>query len=242
MKIVEIDQDVENDWNEYVLNHYQSTFYHQFGWRYVVEQSYGHTPIYLVAMENKKIVGVFPIFLMKSLFFGKKLISIPFGSYGGPLADNKEIYAGLIKRGKKIAEENKVKFLEIRANPNFININNNNFLITKNQDFVTSILELYDNVDKMWRYLKKNKRKTITKSEKVDQYFTWDSKIDNFYQIYSTNMHDLGTPVHSKNFFKNLLKIFPNNVKIQIIIKEDKIIYSAFYIIFKDSTGIFLVS
>ena len=52
-----------------------STFYHQIGWKNVVEKTYKHRPIYLIAKEEGEIKGVLPLFLMRSMIFGKKLVS-----------------------------------------------------------------------------------------------------------------------------------------------------------------------
>ncbi len=83
MEICELKNSDEKAWDEYVLNHPDSTFYHQTGWKHVVEKSYGHKPYYLLAKEDGVIKGVLPLFFMKSLLFGRKLVSLPFAPYGG---------------------------------------------------------------------------------------------------------------------------------------------------------------
>ena len=79
----------EKAWDAYIHNANSSTFYHQIGWKKVVEKTYKHKPIYLIAKQNGEINGVLPLFLMKSMIFGKKLVSVPFAPYGGACADNK---------------------------------------------------------------------------------------------------------------------------------------------------------
>ena len=59
----------------------------------MVKKTYKHKPIYLVAKENDEIKGVLPLFLMKSMIFGKKLVSVPFAPCGGACADNETIDA-----------------------------------------------------------------------------------------------------------------------------------------------------
>ena len=54
----------------------------------MVKKTYKHKPIYLVAKENGEIKGVLPLFLMRSVIFGKKLVSVPFAPYGGACADD----------------------------------------------------------------------------------------------------------------------------------------------------------
>jgi len=53
-----------------------------------VEKTYKHKPIYLVAKEGSEIKGVLPLFMIRSWFFDRKLVSVPFAPYGGVCADN----------------------------------------------------------------------------------------------------------------------------------------------------------
>ena len=83
MEITELQREDEKAWDSYIYKSRISTFYHQIGWRNVVEKTYEHKPIYLIAKEEGEIKGILPLFLMKSMFFGNKLVSVPFAPYGG---------------------------------------------------------------------------------------------------------------------------------------------------------------
>ena len=67
----------------------------------MVEKTYKHKPIYLIAKEDGEMKGVLPLFLMQSMLFGKKLVSVPFAPYGGVCADNETIENALIHGAKK---------------------------------------------------------------------------------------------------------------------------------------------
>jgi len=66
----------------------------------VVEKTYNHKPLYLIAKENGVIKGVLPLFLMRSVIFGKKLVSVPFAPYGGVCADSETVEKALIDEVK----------------------------------------------------------------------------------------------------------------------------------------------
>jgi len=83
MQIAELRREDEKAWDYYVLNSISSTFYHQLCWRNVIEKTYKHKPIYLIAKEEE--------FLMRSLIFGKKLVSVPFAPYDGVCLKSKRI-------------------------------------------------------------------------------------------------------------------------------------------------------
>jgi len=65
-----------------------------------VEKTYNHKPLYLIAKENGVIKGVLPLFLMRSVIFGKKLVSVPFAPYGGVCADSETVEKALIDEVK----------------------------------------------------------------------------------------------------------------------------------------------
>ena len=104
MEITELRREDEKAWDAYILNSDSSTFYHQLRsvlikrfQSLMVEKTYKHNSIYLIAKEEE--------FLMKSMLFGKKLVSVPFASYGGVCADNKTIEKALVEEAKRIAKE-----------------------------------------------------------------------------------------------------------------------------------------
>jgi len=103
MEITELRREDEKAWDSYIYKSSSSTFYHQLGWRNVVKKTYKHKPIYLVAKENGEIEGVLPLFLMKSMIFGKKLVSVPFAPYGGVCADDGIAEKMLIEEAIRVA-------------------------------------------------------------------------------------------------------------------------------------------
>ena len=114
LEIFEIGNENENEWDRYVYKFDCSTFYHQIGWKKVVENTYGLQPHYFIAKENNEVKGILPLFLMDSKLFGKKLVSVPFGPYGGVCADNKTIEDLLIDRAVQLTKEYKVNYLVLR--------------------------------------------------------------------------------------------------------------------------------
>jgi len=116
LRITELERKDEAAWDAYVYNSPTSTFYYQqrsiliklfksLMWRNVVEKTYKHKPIYLMAKEDSEIKGALPLFLMRSWVFGKKLVSVPFAPYGGVCANNKIVEEALIEEAKRITEK-----------------------------------------------------------------------------------------------------------------------------------------
>ena len=91
-----------------------ASFFHQSGWRRVIQRVFGHYPRDLVAFRGERCVGVLPLMETRTLSGGRNLISMPYGVYGGPVAQEPSIARQLVERAKAMADELAVKRLEIR--------------------------------------------------------------------------------------------------------------------------------
>ena len=229
MEITELKKEEEKAWYEYVYKSNSSFFYHQIGWRNVVEKTYKHKPIYLVAKEEDEIKGVLPLFLMKSMFFGKKLVSVPFAPYGGACADNETVEKALIEEAKRITEKCSADYLELRD----IIKKESSKLVEKSSQ-VTSILELESDSNIIWNKMKRDKRRGIKKAKEANLEIIWGQEgSKEFYAIHAQTMWYLGSPVHSLKFFGNIIQEFPDNTDIITVKYKDEAIASIFLIFFK---------
>lgn len=230
MEIRKLNSQEENLWDQYILKSKSATFYHQIGWRNVVEKTYGHKPFYLIAEDNGDIQGVLPLFLIDNKMLGRKFVSIPFAPYGGMCAENLNVEKALSEKAKIIAKERNVDYLEIRSKI----VLEGDF--EKSDQYYTLILELESNSEFVWNKFSRKIRNAVRKGIKNNLEFEIGKNCyKDFYRIYSNSMHDLGTPAHKESFFKNLLIEFPEQAKIAIIKHENKIIAGIFLLYFKDT-------
>ena len=229
MEIYELKRREEKEWDAYVLKHPNSTFFHQIGWKNVVERTYKHKPVYLIARKEGEVKGVLPLFLMRSMIFGKKLVSVPFAPYGGVCADDEIAEKMLIEEAKRITDEYDVDYLELRQ------FNKNDAEFVTNDAYVTLILKLNRNYEVIWNTFRKSMRRYVRKAVENDLKVTINSKnLKDFYNIYTNAMRNLGTPAHSAAFFRNILIEFPENSNIATIEYKDRVISTIFLLYFKD--------
>ena len=92
-------------WTEYIRKHPQATFYHEIGWKEVIERSFGHKTYYLMAMRQDNIAGILPLVHLKSHLFGSILCSMPFLNFGGICADDSEAENELLDSGSRTAQK-----------------------------------------------------------------------------------------------------------------------------------------
>src|SRR5262245_20776317 len=110
-------RDQDPRWDAFVSKHPAATFFHLLVWREIIRRSFGYEPFYLFAEDGGRICGVLPLFLVKSWIFGKSLVAAPVEVYGGIVADNEDISRLLLDHATRLADEHKVRYLEVRGNP-----------------------------------------------------------------------------------------------------------------------------
>jgi FemAB-related protein (PEP-CTERM system-associated) len=228
MNICELKTSDEKVWDEYVLNHPHSTFYHQLGWKHVVEKSYGHKPYYLLAKEDGEVKGVFPLFLMKSLLFGKKLVSVPFAPYGGGVVENNSIEEIFVKYGAEITKEVDADYMELRNNMN------SDSKLQVNANYMTLVLKLNEDPEIVWKGFNNKVRNAIRNSLKSKLEIS-EGSIEDFYKLYSKNMRYLGTPTHSRKFFNNVISEFRGKADILTVQLMGEPVSASILLHFKDT-------
>ena len=78
----------KNLWEVFVQENKDAKVQHTLEWKESVEKSYKNcVPYYYLKLEKNEVVAVFPFFLVKSKFFGNRLISQPFLDNGGFIGD-----------------------------------------------------------------------------------------------------------------------------------------------------------
>ena len=201
------------EWTEYIVSRSAiATGYHDWPWRTVFKHAFGHDSIYLAARRHGRIVGVLPMVLLDSWLFGRALISLPFVNYGGVVADDEIAARALLDAAIAIARERRCRHVELRhVGQRFADL-------PCKQHKVTMTLELR-RTPALWDGLDKKVRNQVRKAEKSGLAYRAGGVelLDEFYAVFSRNMRDLGTPVYSRNFFAQILKAFPERVRMHVV-------------------------
>lgn len=215
----------KNLWDAYVEQHTQATPYHRFAWVESVKKAYGHQFFAWIALdENNKICGVLPTSLIKPPLSAGKLSALPFCDVGGAIADDKETEQALLNAAIKHCKDNNILTLEHRHS--YSQEENTDELLTS-VNKVRMILPLPENSDVLFTNFKSKLRSQVRKAEKngLTASTGRDSKhLEGFYQVFARNMRDLGSPVHSKKWFEQILANYQDNIIIANVYKDDVVI------------------
>lgn len=198
------------EWDQYVDRRTDASVYHRAGWATVVQRSFGHRTRYLAARTGKTIVGILPLVLFKTPLFGRFMTSMPFVNYGGVVADTSEAADALLAAGIHEAKTAGASYLELRHTRRMFPG------LSVQAHKVEMVLPLRTIVDDQWRVLDRKLRNQVRKAEKSGLTVRTGGVelLDAFHDVLARNMRDLGSPVHSKRFFGNVLETFRDRSRI----------------------------
>lgn len=232
--IVELAESDYGRWDAYVAQEKRCSVYHLSAFKKVVESTFGHRCIYLMAVDTEnQIVGILPSVQLKSTLFGNFLVSVPFFNYGGAVAQDVTTENMLMEQLNQKARLLGAEHIEYR------DINKREQLPAKTEKN-SLFLRLPQTADSLWDQIGSKVRAQIKKS--MENNFTFKSGgaelLDDFYRVFSINMRDLGTPVYSKAFFRNLLADTDINSTLGVVYFNDKPISCAYLIGHQDTLEI----
>ena len=185
------------------------------GWLLVLAEGLRHAPYCFEAVEDGRTRGVLPLSFVKSILFGRFLVSLPYLNSGGVIADDPAVAAALIDRAVDLAGLLKARHLELRhehpiAHPAF-----NHGIDTK----VHMRLALPASAEALWSAFDPKVRNQIRKGQKHETTVLWGGEelLPEFYEVLSRNMRDLGTPVFGKALFRSILRRFSRDAEICVV-------------------------
>nr|NJM03672.1 peptidoglycan bridge formation glycyltransferase FemA/FemB family protein [Desulfobacula sp.] len=212
--------DKEN-WNAYVLNHPQGIAYQLFAWKEAVEKAYGFKGLYLMAGNGNKTSGILPLIRVNLPFASGSLVSLPYCDAGGPLADSPDIEHQLISEAFNLASTMGIRTVSLRATNPLAGYEPDT---TLNRNKVRMLLRLPDNSEKLLASFKAKLRSQVKKPFKdgLSVRSGGVELLNEFYPLFAENMRDLGSPVHSRNWIKQILCRFKNRAILFIVKMPDQ--------------------
>jgi len=215
-------------WDAFVDVAPDGSFFHLTGWRRVIEEVCGHRTHYLYVSRGDRITGVLPLAEPKSRLFGHSLTSTPFCMYGGAVAASPEDRELLETHARGLAEQLGVDYLELRN----VRLSAGNWA-TKDL-YVRFRKRVAADDETNMKAVPRKQRAMIRKGIDAGLQSTVDRDIDTFYDIYSTSVRNLGTPVFAKRYFAALLEEFGDAADILTVTKDSKAVASVLSFYFRD--------
>ncbi|MEX2123365.1 MAG: FemAB family XrtA/PEP-CTERM system-associated protein [Woeseia sp.] len=199
-------------WDGYVRGHATASVYHLAAWRELIESVFDRETHYLLAENSGQIRGVLPLVRLKSLLFGDFLVSMPYVSYGGVLADDASTCARLIESATSLGRELDVAHVELRHLADCTSL-------PKRLDKVSMRLRLSGDSDTLWNKLGSKVRAQVKRPQKegAESEIGGEELVEDFYTVFSVKYRDLGVPVYPLTWFRAILQRFPELARVFVV-------------------------
>ena len=201
-----------SEWDEFVLRHRDATLCHLAAWQAIVEKAYRLRSIFLLLREGQQVRGILPLVHLRGPLAPNRLVSMPFLDQGGALSDSGEASELLIDAAAKHARDLGARGLDLRAplsdSPEPV----------ENPSRFRLLLPLPDSEDELWKKIGSKVRNQVRKSEKAGlaSNVADTTRLPEFYEVFSRNMRDLGSPTHSLDFFRHLARELGNRLRLYL--------------------------
>lgn len=207
-----------HDWDAYVRTAPGSTVCHLAGWDRALAGVLGNEVTRLVAIDERgRIVAALPLVRVRSRLFGDYLVSMPFLNDGGPIGEP-EGRRRLAEAAVERARATGVDLLEIRSRQPLPGAG-----LVETHRKVTVMLELPADARELWDDGFRSKlRSQIRRPMKEGMETRFGpEQLDAFYEIFATNMRDLGTPVLPHAFFGAIVEAMAAHAWVGVVYHGD---------------------
>lgn len=204
IKKISLDNKSEMEkWDRFVKSHPNGSPFHLSNWLRAIYETYSFKPLLYIYKDGKDgISGVLPCFLINSIFTGRRIVSLPFSDYGGPLLneslEGNDVLTEIIK-----LYGHKIRYIEIRSSMD------ENCSCFSNNYFKRHVLNLQSDLSDIKKGInKKTILYNIRKAQKQGVEIKEENNqygIDEFYRLNLLTRKKHGVPPQPKKFF---LKVF----------------------------------
>lgn len=233
MRVAEIGDDRAQAWDDYVFSAADATFYHQYRWRRALRGTYGLRTWYLAAEEEDgRIRGVLPLAEIPGVLGRGVLLSLPYGNYGGVLADSAEARDALLGDARHRLVARRGKYLELKQ-PRRCDTP----LLVDKLHYHSLELELTADPDVIWRERMNAKvRNQVRKATKSGlSAVSGPEHLPGFISVYRRNQRDLGTPTHSLRWFNLLAELFGDRMGVVLVLADGRPVAGGWLFFFRDT-------
>jgi FemAB-related protein (PEP-CTERM system-associated) len=228
MEVLELQDQDKKEWNEFVYGAAHATVFHLADWRDVFADTLGLQSRFLFAREGGQILGVLPLFHVKSLLSGHFLTSMP----GGLCVEDEDAGQALIKRAEEFVKTDSCDYLVLRDSFRKWHVPN----MVTNTNHCTFLVKLVDDPEQIWMSVNRRVRQSTKKAIRANvEVVNGPEYLDAYYPVYSRAMREKGTPTLGYAFFSRVLSQFPDHFSVMMVRQNGKVLGGGFAAFFKDT-------
>ncbi len=225
-------------WDRHVENSPYGTLFHKWDFLKIIEKYSGYTLYPYGVYRGEELICLFPFYIknlmgLKMVFSPPPNMAVP--SLGFVMGST---YDKLKQRRKETYVNDVTDELEVeikKFHPNVVNISTVNGFIDVRpfkwngydvQMYYSYAIDLKQPLEKIWEDFDKDPKCEIRNTEKQNLTIRPTNDVDEFYRIMHKRykQQHLNLPIVSKEYLKEILTAFPENMKLNFLYSDDKIV------------------
>lgn len=211
--VVRFEPSLASDWESFVDKHCAASFFHGLGWKRAVERAFGHRFHGFMAYDRNRPVGVLPMHEVRSILAGRLLVSMPYATYGGIVADDSRVATALFDSAAALCNEIGARSIELRSCRALIDD------LPARNSHATFVRELPTSSDEVDRMLPRKARAAARRA--AEQHALrcsfGEDELETLWSLYSRSMRRLASPNYPLHFFEEILSAHRGRVAVQIV-------------------------
>ncbi len=214
----------DRPWRDYVAASASACIYHDARWRDVIGEVFRHRCHYLAALEDGRVAGVLPLVEMRSVLFGRFLVSLPFVTYGGIAAEGSQASTLLAQAAIRLGRQARAGWIELRQRY----VAPLDWPCRRHK--VALVVPVARGPAELWTKLSSRLRGKVRKAQRSGAVFEAGSaeRVPDFYGVFARNMRDLGTPVYPRRFFESIGGHFARETHVFVVRRGKHPVAAAF--------------
>lgn len=237
-KVETIDPLADPRWDRFVEAHPFGLVCHLSGWKRVLEESFSHMKGHCLTLANGdgSIRAALPVFEIRSLFFGNRLVSIPFATNCDPLISSSEDMTALLDAAINLSIELHCPKIEIRTLSSYPVIRDDKIgNVVLNKSHQLSLESTLDDIMKAFsKKIRQKIRKPLQGATEI-QLAGNETHLAEFYRHYVKTRKRLGLPPQPYLFFESIWRnLWPSkHVALLLVRNEGKLVAGMMMFTFK---------
>lgn len=189
------------EWDQLVLAHPSSSFFHSSAWARVLAKTYGHKPFYLRLTSDGQTAALLPLMEVSSRLTGRRGVCLPFSDFAAPLVFSQGSEGELLRCVGELAQERQWRHAEIRGGLDHV------VAAPGTATFHGHTLDLRGGEETVFANLKSSTRRAIRKAKnhrltiRVDHS---ESALRDFYNLHILTRRRHGVPPQPWTFFRSI--------------------------------------
>ena len=218
-------------WADYVEGSPGGTPFHHPDWCDAVAHVFGHGHQHCLAWSGEHVIGVLPLMEVRSILAGRLLVSVPYATYGGALADDDSTTLALVTEAQRLADSRGARMLELRSRQAAV------AGLPVDDRYAAFVRRLPLRIDELATFLPRKARAATRQAQSRDGLVARHDAalLTEVWQLYARSMRRLGSINYPLRFFEALAAAFGSRTWVTVVCHEQRPIAGLLSFVFRET-------